>query len=173
MDRNGKPRSEITRALSAYVLLLFCNLLLPRVTGLGRFSKKIIPQIEAMGYVACSLLASYSAYEILFKFSFPILEPTLDRITYLITFDLYPLMYLSASLLTFLITRNSWSWNRLFSANLLIVILLWLLWWATSFPLKIWEYEKTPDMLPLILNILTKASTSMLFVTVFKSRRFG
>jgi hypothetical protein len=131
------------------------------------FVPLIRDQWKVLGYVACSLLASYSAYEVLFKLSFPLLES--ERLAYLISFDLYPLIVLSTSFLTLFVTKDSWSLRgKLFAGNLTVTVLLWILWWGTSFPVKIWVYEEAPTILPLFFNLLTKLSTSMLFVTIFK-----
>ncbi len=129
--------------------------------------------LQTLGLVSCGLVSSVSLYELIFKVSFPFLDPSHGRISYLLGNDLFFLIFFFAGIPAYLVSRNFWRLradNRVFIASCLVALASWISWWGLCFPLDVQIYETHFMSCPWVHNVVTKAAISSLYVTVLERR---
>lgn len=167
---DGRPNGGIG---SQRTPIFYFSLVIYTGQGLitARYFRRENGFLETLGFVSSGLVSSVSLYELLFKLSFPLMDPSFGRLQYLIKDDLYFATLFSVGILPYLSCRRYWNAslrNRAFVASILASSLSWLLWWATCFPLDVKRYELEFLPCPWAYNVLTKLSTASAYVTILR-----
>jgi len=137
--------------------------------AMAHYFRRRVSPAQTFGLVFTGLISSVSLYELIFKVSFPLLDPSPGRIGYLLNEDLFPLLLFATGIPAYLVSVKFWllgRGNRWFQSSVLASTISWLSWWFTCFPLDIQAYERQFMQCPWLHNVITKAAISSLYVTI-------
>jgi len=144
--------------------------------AVAHYFRRRVDGLRVMAFASCSLVSSVSVYELLFKLSFPLLDPKPGRVNYLFTDDLFFLILFLVAAPSYLVSKDFWRLrvdNRPFVAACLVAAASWISWWWLCFPLDVQAYEAHFMPCPWAHNVVTKALIASLYVSVLDRSPVG
>lgn len=164
----GGPIGASNNRIYSYAIATYVALF---VVIMFRFRKRVSLPLS-LGYGFSSVAGAYALNELVFKLSFPLLDPSPYRFQYLFTWDLQPLIVFSLMSLSFLVTAEFWRVRSgYFLVSVLVFILSWALWWISDFPITpaaLAQHEGDRRGLPLLFDAITKLTTVNLPIAILR-----